>query len=64
MNFLKRLALTASYVTCIPMGVSFDTEDESMLHGLSKYLPLVGLFIGLALTLIIFALAQFHLNPL
>jgi adenosylcobinamide-GDP ribazoletransferase len=64
MNFLKRLALTASYVTCIPMGVSFDTEDESMLHGLSKYLPLVGLFIGLALTLIVFALAQFHLNPL
>jgi adenosylcobinamide-GDP ribazoletransferase len=64
MNFLKRLALTASYVTCIPLGVSFDTEDETMLHGLSKFLPLVGLFIGLLLTLIVFVLTQFHLSSL
>jgi len=64
MTFLKRLALTASYVTCIPVGVNFDSEDESMLNGLSKFLPLVGLLIGIYLSLVAFILAQFHLTQL
>jgi adenosylcobinamide-GDP ribazoletransferase len=64
MNFFKRLALTASYVTCIPLGSSFDSEDESLLKGLSKFLPLVGLILGAILALITFALTQLHMSSL
>ncbi len=51
MNFLRRLALTASYVTCLPIyKVDVETSDD-MLSGLSKYLPTVGLLIGICLLL-------------
>ncbi len=51
MNFLRRLALTASYVTCLPIyKVDLENSDD-MLSGLSKYLPTVGLLIGICLFL-------------
>lgn len=51
MNILERLALTASYVTCLPVyKVDLEVTDE-LLAGLSKYLPAVGLLIGVCLCL-------------
>ncbi len=51
MDFLRRLALTASYVTCLPIyKVDLEQSDE-LLAGLSKYLPTVGLLIGVCLFL-------------
>ncbi|HEY9731558.1 MAG TPA: adenosylcobinamide-GDP ribazoletransferase [Drouetiella sp.] len=60
MNFLRRLALTASYVTCLPIYKVDLGESEDMLSGLSKYLPTVGLLIGICLFLSAKALAVFH----
>ncbi len=47
MNFLKRLALTASYVSSFPCLAKVETEAE--LSGLAKYLPTVGIIIGACL---------------
>lgn len=51
MEFLRRLALTASYVTCLPIYRGALEESDDMLAGLSKYLPTVGLLIGICLFL-------------
>lgn len=51
MSFLRRLALTASYVTCLPIYKLSLEESDDMLSGLSKYLPSVGLLIGICLFL-------------
>lgn len=60
MSFLRRLALTASYVTCLPIyKVDLETSDD-MLSGLSKYLPTVGLLIGICLFLSAKVLEQLH----
>ncbi|MBX9687295.1 MAG: adenosylcobinamide-GDP ribazoletransferase [Candidatus Obscuribacterales bacterium] len=50
MSVLTRLALTASYVTSIGGLRKAASEDE--LRGLAKYLPSVGIIIGIALALI------------
>jgi adenosylcobinamide-GDP ribazoletransferase len=64
MSFLRRLALTASYVTCLPMyKMDIESSDE-MLSGLSKYLPTVGLLIGTCLFLSARALEVLHAPPL
>lgn len=44
-NHLKRLKITVSYVTCLPL-TRLDWNDPELLHGLSKYLPCAGLIIG------------------
>jgi len=60
MSLLRRLALTASYVTCLPIyKVDLEASDD-MLSGLSKYLPTVGLLIGLCLFLSAKVLAVVH----
>ncbi|MBS1954677.1 MAG: adenosylcobinamide-GDP ribazoletransferase [Cyanobacteria bacterium SZAS-4] len=51
MSFFRRLALTASYVTCLPIYKLNLEESDDMLSGLSKYLPSVGLLIGICLFL-------------
>ncbi|HNB21184.1 MAG TPA: adenosylcobinamide-GDP ribazoletransferase [Candidatus Melainabacteria bacterium] len=42
---LRRLLVTASYVTCLPLA-RIDFNEPELLHGLSKYLPSAGLIIG------------------
>lgn len=60
MNFLRRLALAAAYVTCLPIyKVELENSDE-MLSGLSKYLPTVGLLIGICLFLLAKVLQVVH----
>lgn len=60
MSFLRRLALTAAYVTCLPI-YKVDLENpEEMLSGLSKYLPTVGLLIGGCLVLSARVLETLH----
>lgn len=44
MRVLRKLALTASYITSFHFFKSAESEEE--LRGLSVYLPIVGLFIG------------------
>jgi adenosylcobinamide-GDP ribazoletransferase len=49
MNFLKRFAVTISYVTCIHVvKIEFD-QESTVIRGLAKYLPAVGILIGLLL---------------
>lgn len=62
--FFKRLALTIAYVTSIPVGVDFGREEMSSLEGLGKYLPLVGLLIGLLITGLALALAAIRADGL
>lgn len=51
MSLLRRLTLCASYVTCLPIHVfQLDISDEA-LAGLTKYLPAVGIIIGVCLNL-------------
>jgi adenosylcobinamide-GDP ribazoletransferase len=60
MSFFRRLALTASYVTCLPIyRVDLEQSDE-LLAGLSKYLPTVGVLIGICLILAAKTLEFFH----
>jgi adenosylcobinamide-GDP ribazoletransferase len=42
---LKRLKITVSYVTCLPL-TRIDFSQPDLLHGLAKYLPCAGLIIG------------------
>jgi len=42
---LRRLKITVSYVTCLPL-TRIDFSEPELLHGLSKYLPSAGLIIG------------------
>jgi adenosylcobinamide-GDP ribazoletransferase len=42
---LRRLKITVSYVTCLPL-TRIDFSEPQLLHGLSKYLPITGLIIG------------------
>lgn len=48
---LRRLKITVSYVTCLPLVRlgGMDLNDPQLLHGLSKYLPAAGLVIGFLL---------------
>jgi len=52
---ITRFALTASYITILPLSKFVKIEgsfsDEQILGGLSKYLPAVGLLIGLILSI-------------
>lgn len=50
MNPLKKFALAASYVTCLPL-YRFKAGEEVDMSGLALYLPLVGLVLGLILSL-------------
>lgn len=50
MNPIKKFALAASYVTCLPL-YRFKANEEIDLSGLAKYLPLVGLLLGLILSI-------------
>lgn len=63
MSLLKRFALAASYVTCLPLiKLKLDEEPDYILAGLSKYLPAVGILIG-ALLFGFFQLLQWmHAN--
>lgn len=65
MSFLKRFALAASYLTCLPLiRLKLDEESDYLLAGLSKYLPAVGILIG-ALLFGAFELMQLmHANSL
>ena len=57
MNFLKPIASAVSYVTCIP-ATRIDSAEQ--LHGLAKYLPSVGLLIGLWLVVLNWLLGFTH----
>lgn len=46
---LKRLAIAIAYVTAIPIGRLINLEGDWQLRGLGKYLPWVGLLVGLIL---------------
>lgn len=60
-NPVKRLALTASCFSCIPLIGSSSNAD---LSGLSKYLPSVGIIIGLMLSVIMRLLQNAHCDKL
>lgn len=45
---LRRLKITVSYVTCLPL-TRIDFSEPELLHGLAKYLPSAGLIIGMML---------------
>jgi cobalamin 5'-phosphate synthase/cobalamin synthase len=52
MRVLNRLLLTIAYVTSLPVPTPDTLADESLLEGLAKYLPTVGLLIGVMLALL------------
>lgn len=62
---LRRFARAVSYVTILP-GLPFepDEDETEVLSGLSKYLPAVGLLIGVILAGIAFLLFKFHANTM
>lgn len=49
---LKRLAIAIAYVTAIPIGRLINLEGDWQLRGLGKYLPWVGLLVGIILVAI------------
>ncbi len=62
MNPVKKFALAASFVTCIPLcRLPSDAQSDSM-SGLAKYLPAVGVLIGLLLAALAIALEIIHAN--
>lgn len=48
MNVIAKFLLALSFVTCLPLSKISD-EDPQLLEGLAKYLPAVGVLIGLIL---------------
>ncbi len=60
---LRRLKITVSYVTCLPLS-RIDFSEPLLLHGLSKYLPLAGLLIGTLLFTLNSALAMSKAEPI
>jgi len=63
-NWLVRLGLTLSYVSCFHLvDVEFDADD-TVLWGLSKYLPAAGAVIGVCLWICTFALCTLVAPPL
>jgi len=62
MNPLKRLALAASFVTCLPFNRS--PVDWETMGALSKYLSCVGFFIGLSLCSFVWLLDTLHASSL
>ncbi len=63
-NFLSRFARAVSYITCIPLMQPGTNVDEESLEGLAKYLPAVGLLIGLIIATLSGALHCIHANRL
>ena len=59
---LKKLALAASYISSLPYLPKPQSEDE--LVGLAKYLPIVGIFIGAILALVLALCLWLHFNSL
>lgn len=48
MRLLRRLALAIGYVTCLPLlSVTLTDQSQESLSGLAKYLPAVGILLGL-----------------
>jgi len=64
MNPLYRFGLAVSYVTCIPVCRLPADQEAGELHGLSKYLPAVGLLIGALLLTIALGLRALQTNQL
>lgn len=62
MRYLRRLRVALSYVTCLA-HVDLEKSGET-LEGLSKYLPLAGLFIGACLTVLELFLTTIPANNL
>ena len=60
-NPIKRLALTAACFSCIPL---VGSSSNANLSGLSKYLPSLGLIIGLVLAGIMWLLQAVHCDKL
>jgi adenosylcobinamide-GDP ribazoletransferase len=60
-KIFARLALAISYVTCVP-AANLENSSEEDLSGLSKYLPSVGILIGMALCVIEWTLHGFQSN--
>jgi adenosylcobinamide-GDP ribazoletransferase len=61
MRFLRRIAMTVSYVTCFPAATP---ADEESLSGLAPYLPIAGLIVGFCLSVVLWALSQAHSDRL
>src|SRR5262245_8421508 len=64
MNPFKKFALAVSFVTCIPLIRLPEDITSNSMHGLSKYLPAVGLLIGVILAALAFALDALQTNSL
>ncbi len=65
LTVFKRFARAISYVTILPgLPVGPDEDENEALSGLSKYLPMVGLLIGLILAGIDYLLSLIHANGL
>lgn len=60
---LRRLKITVSYVTCLPL-TRIDFSEPELLHGLAKYLPCAGLIIGILLFGLCSALSITKAGPL
>lgn len=60
---IRRLLVTVSYVTCLPL-TRIDFDEPMLLHGLSKYLPCAGLLIGTLLFTLNGALSISRAEPI
>lgn len=63
-DWLRKLAVTIAYVTCIPLARIEEEEAGESLSGLAKFLPLAGAAIGLILLGTAKLLLLFHTSQL
>lgn len=57
-NAFRKLALTISYVTCLPSMVKANSDDD--FSGLAKFLPVVGTIIGALLVMVYIVCARLN----
>lgn len=64
MNPVKKFAITASYITCLPLYRLPKEAPPDLFAGLAKFLPSVGLMLGSFLAIAAFLLEAGHVNNL
>ena len=62
MNAVKKFAVAASFVTCIPLTRLPADDEADIMSGLAKYLPAVGIFVGVLLAGMALAARCAHTN--
>jgi adenosylcobinamide-GDP ribazoletransferase len=64
LSHAAKFAITASYITRLPLSRIQLANNESALNGLAKYLPAVGLLIGAILAVLNWLLCAIHVQAL